>query len=104
MQMSIRFLATAAGNRVLRCFQLYNYSGETLREGVVNVTRHSISFFDDSGALTLLGKLIESKRQHDLMRERLGQFYLLRPIRSVFEIANAYNTLHAAPDRTRNCQ
>ena len=35
------------------------------------VARHSISFFEDRRSLTLLCKLIELKREHDLMRERL---------------------------------
>jgi hypothetical protein len=55
----------------------------------MNVARHSISFFEDRSPLTLLGKLIESKRKHDLMGERLRQFNLLRPIRRTIDMANA---------------
>ena len=63
MQMIVRFLATAARNRILGCFQLHNHTGETLRERVVDVARHSISFFEDRRPLTLLGKLIELNAQ-----------------------------------------
>jgi len=38
---------------------------------IVNVPRHSISFFENRGAPTVLGQLIELKRKHDLMGERL---------------------------------
>ena len=72
MQMIVRFLAAAAGNRILGCFQLHNHTGETLRESVVNVARHSISFFEDRSSLTLVGKLIELNGKHDLVGERLG--------------------------------
>ena len=71
MQMSIRFLARAARDCILGCFQLHNYPGETLRERIVNVPRHPISFFEDCRALALLGKLVEAKRKHDLMGQRL---------------------------------
>ena len=63
MQMLVRFLARAAGNRILGCFQLHNHAGETLRERVVNVPRHSISFFENRGPLALLGKFIELNAQ-----------------------------------------
>ena len=43
------------GNSILGCFQLHNHASETLRERVVNVPRHSISFFENRGAPTLLG-------------------------------------------------
>ena len=72
MQMIIRFLTTTAGNRILGCLQLHNHASETLRERVVNVARHPISFFENCGPPTLLGELIELKRKHDLMRERLS--------------------------------
>src|SRR5947199_9770843 len=71
MQMIVRFFATAARKRILGCFQLHNYTGETLRERVVDVARHSISFFGDSSSLTLIGKLVELNGKHDLVGERL---------------------------------
>src|SRR5437870_761514 len=69
-QMIVCFLATTTRNGILSCFQLYNYTGETLREGIVNVSCHSIALFEDRSSLPLLGKLIELKREHNLMRER----------------------------------
>src|ERR1700730_18067241 len=87
--MIVRFLAIPGGDSILGCFQLHNHTGETLGERIMNVARHSISFFEDRSPLTLLGKLIESKRKHDLMGERLRQFNLLRPIRRTIDMANA---------------
>src|SRR4029077_20430616 len=89
MQMIVRFLATTTGNRILGCFQLHNHAGKTLRERVMNVTRHSVSFFENRSPPALLGKLIESKRQHDLVGEGLGQLDLLRSIRRTIDMANA---------------
>src|SRR6266404_4779285 len=87
--MIVRFLAIPAGDRILGCFQLHNHTGETLGERIMNVARHSISFFEDRGPLTLLGKLIELKSKHDLVGERLGQFNLLWPISCPVAMANA---------------
>jgi hypothetical protein len=70
--MIVSFLATTAGNRILGRFQLHNHTGKTLRESVVNIARHPISFFENGSALALLGKLIELKRKHDLMGEGLS--------------------------------
>ena len=72
MQVLVRVLAGTARDRILGCFQLHNHPGKTLRERVVNIPRHSISLFEDRRPLALLGKLIELKRKHDLMRERLS--------------------------------
>src|SRR5437660_219355 len=71
MQVIVRFLTRTQGNCVFGCFQLDDHTGETLREGVVNIAGHSISFFENRSSATLLGKFIELKRKHDLMRERL---------------------------------
>ena len=57
--MIVRFFATAARKRILGCFQLHNYTGETLCERVVDVARHAISFFEHRSSLMLLGKLVE---------------------------------------------
>jgi len=70
----------------------------------VNVARHSIAFFEDGGPLTLLGKLIESKCQHDLVGERLSQFYLLRPIRGTIDMANTDKASHVPSDQNGNGQ
>src|SRR5207245_10122479 len=80
MQMIVPFFATAARKRILGCFQLHNYTGETLCERVVDVARHSVSFFEHRSSLALLSKLVELNGKHDLVGERLGQFNLLRPI------------------------
>jgi len=85
--MSVPFLATAARNCILGCFQLHNHTGKTLGERVVNVPRHSVSFFKDGSALALLGKVIELKREHDLMGQCLGQLDFLRPIRRKIDMA-----------------
>src|SRR6476619_7641862 len=104
MQMIVRFLAIPAGNRILGCFQLNNHTGKTLRERVVNVTRHSISFFKNRSPLTLLGELVELKREHDLMGERLGQFDLLRPIRRPIDMANPSKAFDLSTHQKRYCQ
>src|SRR6266853_1253203 len=98
MQMLVRFLAGTVGNRILGRFQLHNHTGKALREGVVNVPRHSISFFEDRSPLTLLGEFIELKREHDLMGEGLSQFNLLRSIRYTIDMANADKTTRLSAD------
>src|SRR2546423_9622001 len=80
MQVIVHFFATATRNRILGCFQLHNHTSETLRERVVDITRHSISLFEDCSMLSLLGKLVQLNGKHDLMGEGLGQFNVLRPI------------------------
>src|SRR5438477_1169381 len=102
--MSVPFLATAARNCILGCFQLHNHTGETLGERVVNVPRHSVSFFKDRCALTLLGELIELKREHDLVRECLGQLDFLRPIRRTIEMANANKASDLSTHQKRHCE
>src|SRR6266853_2692112 len=102
--MSVRFLTIPAGNRILGRFQLHNHSGETLGEGIVNVARHSISFFEDRRALALLGKLIELKREHYLVGKRLGQFDLLRPIRRTIDMADANKAFDLSTHQKRHCQ
>ena len=71
--MLVGFLTPATCDRVLCRFQLHNYASETLREGVVNVSRHSISFFQNGGLPALLGEFIELNCQHRLVRERVEQ-------------------------------
>ena len=71
LQMLVGFLTPATCDRVLCRFQLHNYASETLREGVVNVSCHSISFFQNGGLPALLGEFIELNCQHRLVRERL---------------------------------
>src|SRR5439155_10523357 len=78
--------------------------GKTLCERVVNVTRHSISFFENRSPLTLLGELVELKREHDLVGERLGQFDLLRPIRRTIDMANANKAFDLSTHQKRHCQ
>src|SRR5262249_57339529 len=46
-QMLVHFLAAAGCDCIFSRFQLHNHSGETLCECVVNIARHSISFFKD---------------------------------------------------------
>src|SRR4026208_101139 len=98
MQMLVRFFATTVGNSILGCFQLHNHASETLRERVVNVPRHSISFFENRGAPTLLGELIELKRKHDLLGECLRQFDSLGPIKPTIEMANTDKTPDLSAD------
>src|SRR5882724_2982294 len=92
MQMIVRFFATTARKRILGCFQLHNYTGETLCERVVDVSRHSISFFEHRSSLMLLGKLVELYGKHDLMGKRLGQFNLLGPIGYSVGMSNSDKT------------
>ena len=61
--MLVGFLTLAARDCILSRFQLHNYAGETLRERIVNVSRHPISFFQDGGLPALLS--------NRLVRERL---------------------------------
>src|ERR1700719_501160 len=102
--MIVRFLTGTEGNCILGCFQLHNHTGKTLRERVVNVARHSISFFEDRSPLALLGKLIESKREHDLVGERLGQLDFLRPIRRTIDMANANKASDLSTHQKRHCE
>src|SRR6266550_800597 len=104
MQMIVRFFATAAGNCILGCFQLHNHTGEPLRQSVVDVPRHSISFFEDRSPLALLGKFIELKREHDLVSERLGQLDFLRPIRRTIDMANANKASDSSTYQKGHCE
>src|SRR6266853_1077099 len=104
MQMLVRFLAGTVGNRILGRFQLHNHTGKALRERVVNVPRHSISFFEDRRSLTLLGKFIELKGKHDLMGERLSQFDFFRPIRCPVGMADSNKTPDVSAHQNRNSQ
>src|SRR4029077_16569078 len=100
--MIVSFLATAVGNSILGCFQLHNHTGETLRERVVDVARHAISFFEDRNSLTLLGKLVQLNGKHDLMGEGLGQFNVLRPISCSIEMSDSDKTSHLSTYQKRD--
>ena len=58
-------------NRFFGRFQLHNHTSETLRQRIVDIARHSISFLEHGGPLALLGKLIELNGKHRLVGERL---------------------------------
>src|SRR5437899_1777007 len=103
-QMLVRFFTGTAHDCILRCFQLHDHTSETLGEGVVDVPRHSISFFKDCGPLTLLGEIVELKREHDLVRQCLGQFDFLRPIRSTIDVANANKASDLSSHQKRHCE
>src|SRR5580765_3926719 len=102
--MIVSFLATAIGNRILGCFQLHNHTGETLRERVVNVARHAISFFEDRSSLTLLGKLVQLNGKHDLMGEGLGQFNLLGPVSCTIGMSNSDKTSDLSTYQKRDAE
>src|SRR6476620_9095605 len=102
--MIVSFLAPAVGNRILGCFSLPNYTSETLRERVVDVPRHAISFFEDRSSLTLLGKLVQLNGKHDLMGEGLGQFNVLRPISCSIGMSDSDKTSHLSTYQKRDCK
>src|SRR4029077_4393375 len=102
MQMIVRFFAIAARKRILGCFQLHNYTGETLCERVVDVARHAISFFEHRSSLTLLGKLVQLNGKHDLMGEGLGQFNVLRPISCSIGMSDSDKTSHLSTYQKRD--
>ena len=102
--MLVCFLATAACHCILGRFQLHDYTRETLRQRVVNVARHSISFFENSCLPALLGKFIELNRQHGLVCERLRQFDLLRSIRGSLAVTNTDEPCHASAHQGWNPQ
>src|SRR5207237_9215280 len=89
-------LATAACHCILGRFQLHDYTRKTLRQRIVNVARHSVSFFENSCLAALLGKFIELNRQHGLVCERLRQFDLLRSIRGSLAVTNTDEPCHAS--------
>src|SRR3954464_10834144 len=98
MQMLVRFFAGPACHRVLRRFQLHDHAGETLREGVMDVTGHSVALFENGRALTLLGNFVGRDRKHDLVCERLGQFDLLWPIGRAVGMTNPNETSYLPTD------
>src|SRR5260370_20359028 len=102
MQVIVRLLTRTQGNCIFRCFQLHDHAGKTLGERVVNVARHSISLLKDGCSLTLLGKFIELEGEHHLMRERLGQFYLLAPISRPVSVTDSNKTANVSSDQKRN--
>src|SRR3982074_1159645 len=102
--MIVRFLAIPAGDRILCCFQLHNHTGETLGERIMNVARHSISFFENRGPLTLFGKLIELKGKHDLVGRRLGQFNLFWPLSCPVAMTNANKAPDLSTHQKRHCE
>ena len=60
--------------------ELDTFLNEALRQCVVDVSRHSIAFFQDRGEPALVGKLIQLKGEHRLVSKRLRQFNLLGPV------------------------
>src|SRR6266851_7603549 len=104
VQMFVCVLAGTVGDRILGGFQLHDHTGKTLRERVVDVSRHPVSFFKDRGALTLLGELIELKREHDLVCERLSQFYFFWPVRRTIDVANANEASDVSTHQKRHSE
>src|SRR5438876_358924 len=49
--MLVCFLTTATRDGILHRFQLHDHAGEALRERVVNVSGHPMSFFHNKGFL-----------------------------------------------------
>ncbi len=62
-----------AVENLFRGLQLDQDAGEALRQGVVNLARHPVPFFGDSGLAGLLGKTRELKGESGLLREALGK-------------------------------
>ena len=102
--MVVRLFTGTACDCVLGCFQLDNHTGEALGEGVVNVPRHSVSFFKDRCPLTLLGEFVQLKREHDLVGECLGQLDFLRPIRRTIDMANANKAFDVSSHQKRHSE
>src|SRR6266536_4903813 len=102
--MLISFLAPATTDCILGRFQLYDHAGETLGERIVDIARHSISFFQNGGLPALLGKFIELNCQHRLVRERLSQFDFFRSIRRPVAVTNTDEAFHASANQGRNPQ
>src|SRR5438046_8943219 len=104
MQVFVRPLLMPARDCILGRLQLHNHSGKALRECVVDVARHSISFSEDGRKLALLGKLIELNCEHRLVSERLRQFDLLRPIARPSSMTNADNSFNLSAHHSWNRQ
>src|ERR1700730_1413268 len=100
--MFVCFLARVEGDRVLGRLQLHDHTGEALRERVMNVAGHSISFFENGRSVALLSKFIQLKGEHHLMSERLSQLDFFRPIRTAIEMANANKTSDLSTYEHRN--
>ena len=58
LEMMEGVLLVAFGRCVVGRLQLNDHTGEALRQGVVDISRHSIAFFQDRGEPALVGKLI----------------------------------------------
>src|SRR6266446_5613484 len=66
---------------------------------VVNVSRHSITLFQDSCPLALLGRFIELNSERRLMSERLGKFDFFRAIRRSSSVTDANKSFHLPADQ-----
>src|SRR5207248_8063773 len=61
-------------NSAFGCFQLHDDASEALRERIVNVAGHAISFRHDGRLAALLRQAHQLNSQHGLVGQRLGQF------------------------------
>src|SRR5205085_9030257 len=100
--MTVRFLTGTQGNCIFGSFQLHNYTGKALRESVVDVPRHAIALFEYCRPLSLFGKVVQLKRQHDLMGQGLGKLDLLRSVWRTIDMANADKAFDLSADQKRH--
>src|SRR5207245_3209267 len=104
LQMLVRLLAPATRDGVLQRFQLHDYASESLRQGIVDVACHPISFFQNGCLPASLGKLIELNGQHRLMCERLCQFDFFRSIGRSVAVTNPDESFHTTAYQSWNSQ
>ncbi len=104
MQMFVRPLLMPARDCILSRLQLHNHSGKALRQRVVNVSSHPVSFSEDGRKLALLGKLIKLNCERRLVSERLRQFDLLRPVGRPSSMTNADNSFNLSAHQSWNRQ
>src|SRR5438093_9104527 len=102
--MLIRFLTTATCDCIVSRFQLNNHASEPLRERIMNIASHPISFFQNGCLPASLGKFIELNCQHRLVSERLRQFNLFRPIRWPVAVANPDESFNSPAHKGWNPQ
>ena len=75
--MFVSLLRQSLGLRVRRSLQLHDHAGESLRQRVVNVAGHAITFRNHGRLTALLRQTHQLKRQHRLMSQRPGEFDFL---------------------------
>src|SRR5438876_7546514 len=102
--MLVGFLSTATRDCILGRFELHNYAGETLRESIVDISRHPISFFQNRSLPALLGKFLELNCQHRLMSEGLRQFVFFRAVRRPVAMTNPDEPFHTPAHQRRTPQ